>query len=682
MKLKLKLPRSNCTWTWLLGGLLLLLGLHWHSALGEEEHEGLLLEMDSDADSDCQKQMKDDMDSSESACENFHEFACGNWYPNSSQRAFGAHDMRSQWAAVHKQRLVRHFSQVSPSAEPDQLATFYGNCMSGQQSVRVYTEALQRRTYWPLLSNDSATFDWVAASAGLRRFGAQGLWRLKVQPNWQAADQSIFYLLPPSFEMLGSSPIAEFLYQRYLKSLLLELGLRVRRASALAAQLVEFEQSLRQLLPLDVEQTLVLREPQPLGQLEQQLPQLQLRRYFDLLLQGLPSGATEKLLVVADQEYLSRLQRLLQRPDSVDPLVLSTWLLLKLPAYIELHQYDEDPLKVRQRHCLERLSILMPRQLSQLLVRLSLGDDPAAYEGQVVRAQRLFSRLQTQFERQLNETDVFEADPSTQTLAIQKLRNMRLILPQIEAEAPGSQPLSGNYDENLLQLSQSRALAEFRLVVDCQEKSCDGAQPADRNSLNPLSVNAYYRLKQNAVVLPLGLLTAPSLERCTDAPMDQTARLSGSMGSILGHEMVHALDYDGINYDASGQLSNGQWPPRAIIRFGLRAACYLGTRYSNATLTINENIADSEGLRLAFEAYRHQRTHRGVTDPRGLKTFFVAFAQNWCGSAPSSRGAGAGQHAAHAERVNNVLGNFPEFLEIFQCKAGSQMSPPDKCRIW
>ncbi|XP_017137098.1 neprilysin-3 [Drosophila miranda] len=676
----MKLPRITLSCL----GLLLLLG-HWH--FGEGSESGW------DGEQDCQRLMVNEMDTVEAACENFHQHACGNWYANSTQRGFGAHDRRSQWAALHKQRLVQHFGGLSLKAESNHLATFYGSCMSGLQSLRVYTEALERRAYWPLLNTSSAfasandaAFDWVAANAGLRRFGAQGLWRLLVQPNWQAADQSIFYLLPPGFELLGGNSMSEFLYQRYLKNLLLELGLRVRRASALAERLVKFERGLRDLLPADVEQTLVLREPQSLSQLDQQLPQLQIRRYFDLLLQGLSSGATEKLLVVADLEYLSRLQRLLGRTDSVDPLVLSTWLLLQLPANFELHLHDDEKLNVRQRHCLEQLSQLLPRQLSQLQIRLSLGDDPVAYEALVLRVQRLFARLQLQFERQLNETDVFEADRSTQTLAIQKLRDMRLVLPQIvPEEKPVSRPLSSNYDENLLQLSQSRAMAEFRQVVDCQEQICGDSSPVEGLGLNPLSVNAYYRLKQNAIELPLGLLTGPLLQRCSNT-IDQEARHAGGMGSILGHEMVHAFDYDGINYDATGQLANGQWPPRAIIRFGLRAGCYLGARYSNATLTINENIADTEGLRLAFEAYRHHRAYRGVTDPRGLKTFFVAFAQNWCGNAPSSGGdssnAGAGQHAAHSERVNNVLGNFPEFLEIFQCKAASQMSPSDKCRIW
>ncbi|XP_022217164.2 neprilysin-3 [Drosophila obscura] len=680
--MKMKLPRI--TWTWL-GVLLLLLG-HWHCGECDAEAEAETA-LDWEL-GNCQRQMENEMDTTEAACDNFHQYACGNWHANSSQRAFGAHDMRTKWAAGHKQRLVRHFEGLPPTAEPDQLATFYGSCMSDQQSLHVYTEALERRGYWPLVSNASASFDWVATSAGLRRFGAQSLWRLLVQPNWQAADQSIFYLLPPDFALLGSNSMSEFLYQRYLKSLLLELGVRVRRAAALAERLVEFERELRQLLP--AEQTLVLREPQPLSQLVQQLPQLQLRRYFDLLLQGLPSGDTDKLLVVADQEYLGRLQRLLQRTDGADPLVLSTWLLLQLPAHFELHLHDDDKLVVRQRHCLEQLSQLLPRQLAQLHIRLVLGDDPAVYEGLVLRVQRLFRRLQQQFERQLNETDVFEADRSTQTLAIQKLRDMRLLLPKTVAEAQpqsGAQPLSSNYDENLLQLSHNRALAEFRKVIDCQEQACDGSPPVEGLGLglDPLSVNAYYRLRQNAVELPLGLLTTPSVMPWCVNTTDLVARQAGAMGSILGHEMMHALDYDGINYDASGQLANGQWPPRAIIRFGLRAGCYLGARYSNATLTINENMADTEGLRLAFEGYRLQRANRGVTDPRGLKTFFVAFAQNWCGSAASplgAAGAGAGQHATHAERVNNVLGNFPEFLEVFQCKAGSRMSSPDKCRIW
>ncbi|KAM8721269.1 hypothetical protein ACLKA7_007179 [Drosophila subpalustris] len=685
-----------------------------------------------------QAEPEDAMDATKSPCENFHEYACGNWHAPHELRALGAHDMRSKMRALNKQLLVRHLEAPQPESEEDsgsgsdregqQLFSFYGSCMSSRQSLHVYMDAVQQLVPdWPLLNN-ATHFDWPRGNAAVRRFGAQGLWRLLVQSNWQAAEQRIFYLLSPSFELLGAEADAEseFLYQRYLKNLLLELGLRVRRAGALAAQLVEFEQQLRQLKPST--QTLVLHAPQTLQQLAAQLPQLRLLDYFQLLL---GDAYTPQLPLVADTEYLQRLQRVI---SAADPLILSSWLLLQLPAHFELHLHENTSLAAQHEHCLQQLNQLLPRKLAQLQLRLWHGNDAAAnafLNRTHSELQQLFDSLKLQFERLLNATPIFEEDAATQTLALQKLRAMRLLLPQQQqlllpqSESESEQQLLGQlrtsdaYDAKLLRLSQAQSTLQFRAALECLQLPCGGAAGGGAtawNSLGPLDVNVYYRLKLNAIELPLGLLHAPLLDtNCGNNGNNGTdcrATLLGGLGYMLAHEMLHGFDYDGINYDATGQVAGGQWPARAIIRYGLRAGCYLGSRYSNATLTINENIADSEGLRLAFEAFRERQqlppstspspspsptpstspspspspspssTPTPQSDNAAMRRFFVAFAQNWCGHAAAPSIGAQQQHASHWERVNNVLGNFPEFAETFACTAGSLMHPPEKCRIW
>ncbi|XP_034490503.1 neprilysin-11 [Drosophila innubila] len=656
------------------------------------------------------------MDVSKSACENFHEHACGNWHAPYRLRALGAHDMRSKLRALNKQLLVRHFEQHDEQQDggEQQLFSFYGSCMSSRQSLHVYMDAVQQvLPDWPLLNN-ATQFDWPRGNAAVRRFGAQGLWRLLVQSNWQAAEQRIFYLLSPSFELLGTSAESEFLYQRYLKYLLLELGLRVRRAAMLADQLVEFEQQLRRLMPASG-QTLVLHAPQTLQQLAEQLPQLQLLDYFQLLL---GDDYTPQLLLVADTEYLQRLQRVLSAADS---MILSSWLLLQLPAHFELHLHEDATLSAQREHCLQQLNRLLPQQLAQLQLRLLHGSDAAAaafLSRTQVELQQLFDSLKLQFERLINATPIFEQDAATQTLALQKLRAMRLLLPQQQqqqqllppqqqAQQQGQQQLQSDvYDAKLLRLSQAQATLQFRAALECLQLPCVASTggASSEHSLGPLDVNVYYRLKLNAIELPLGLLREPLLATNSNSnsncgsnadcsatlQQSQLARLHGGLGYMLAHEMMHGFDYDGINYDATGHVAGGQWPARAIIRYGLRAGCYLGARYSNATLTINENIADSEGLRLAFEAYRQQlqsqqtlqQTLPPQSDHSSMRSFFVAFAQNWCGHAAALSSGTQQQHASHWERVNNVLGNFPEFADTFDCKAGSLMHPPNKCRIW
>ncbi|XP_017029933.1 endothelin-converting enzyme 2 [Drosophila kikkawai] len=678
---------------------------------------------------DCRQLQEQDMDTEESPCENFYQHACGNWYANVFQRNLGAHDKHSQWKANLKLKLIRYFEKgdAMEGSRPH-LGNYYRSCLAAGQTLSSYTEAMARSgANFPLLernssasemgngyssssrsasdyssssrsstsafssssstSSSSPSFDWVLANAALRQHGAQGLWRLLVQDNWQSAEQRIFYLLPPRFDLLGEDTMSEFLYQRYLKILLIEMGLRVRRAALLAERLIEFEQSLRHLLPKDVEQTLVLREPQVLREWDQQVPQLQLKRYFGILLQGLDWDESS-LLIVADKEYLIGLQRILNS-NRIDPLILSTWLLLQLPAHFELRMHDDENLSSQRDHCIQQLRRLMPGALGRLQMELVLGENyREEYDTAVQRITLMFRDLKQQFELALNATEVFEQDQKTRQLAREKLRAMRLVTPRLQ-EGGGGGGLPTNtttWDETLMQLSLNQARIEFRQVF---------GEPVVAAPADPLAVNAYYRLKLNRIELPLGLMVSTLLQQqeCSQDLEHFQARFSAGLGYIMAHEMVHAFDYDGINYDAGGQLANGQWPARAIIRFGLRAICYLGNRYSNATLTVNENIADSEGLRLALDTHLAKRGSKEKEEEAGqqenLRSFFVAFAQNWCGVAATGTKGGTTpqqqqqqQHAGHAERVNNVLGNLPEFVEAFQCKAGSRMNPADKCRIW
>ncbi|XP_017095193.2 neprilysin-2 [Drosophila bipectinata] len=636
---------------------------------------------------ECLNLVDKNVDKEAAPCDDFYAHACGNWYGGEYQRNFGVHDARSMWVAKLKEKLIEHFESDSDKHSP--LSTFYRKCFSdldSKQSITAYNEAMvgSGANFSILGHNKSSDWDWILANAELRKYGAQGLWRLLVQDNWQSADQKIFYLLSPTFHQLGHDELTEFLYERYLKVLLIEMGVRVRRAQEWARNLVDFEKSLQSLLAVDREKTLVLREPQTLVQLEEQLPELQLRKYFEVLLKDI-DWDPNTLLVVVDMDYLQSLQRFLR---SADRELLSTWLLLKLPMHFEFKLHTDEKIVSQKDYWVEQLRHLLPGPLGRLQMELLLGENyQEIYDNSIQQVAFLFRDLKQQFELLLNETEVFDYDLVTRTMAREKIRAMRLLTPRLQD--PGhsmstgtATPLGGSCDWNLMQLSRNRAHQEFRQVL---------GEPPVSHAGDPLVANAYYRLSLNRIELPLGLLATPLLQEPTcRTEAERKVRLSAGLGYILAHEMVHAFDYDGINYDASGQLANGQWPPRAIIRFGLRAACYMGARYSNAAVTMNENIADTEGLRLAFETYRPRpetnSSSPATPDPELLKTFFLVYAQTWCGKSvdldAEDSSAQNSLHSKHQERVNNVLANLPEFAETFQCKAGSPMNPAAKCRIW
>lgn len=55
----------------------------------------------------------------------------------------------------------------------------------------------------------------------------------------------------------------------------------------------------------------------------------------------------------------------------------------------------------------------------------------------------------------------------------------------------------------------------------------------------------------------------------------------GSIGSIIGHELMHTFDKQGRLYDENGNL-NEWWQPEALQMFDSKSECFI-RQYSNYT---------------------------------------------------------------------------------------------------
>lgn len=220
-------------------------------------------------------------------------------------------------------------------------------------------------------------------------------------------------------------------------------------------------------------------------------------------------------------------------------------------------------------------------------------------------------------------------------------------------------------------------------------------KPVDRTewSIPPPIVNAYYSPRTNDINFPAGILQPPFYDPTLDAAANY-----GAIGSVMGHEMTHGFDDQGRHYDGSGNLREW-WTPADAAAFEARTACLVkqygdftavGDLKVNGRLTLGENIADNGGMRLAYAALA--KALKGAAPPPidGLSApqrFFVAYAQAWCGSASEQdkrRRALTDPHSPGEFRVNGVVANQPEFARAFSCPAGSPMAPPPEkmCRVW
>lgn len=202
-------------------------------------------------------------------------------------------------------------------------------------------------------------------------------------------------------------------------------------------------------------------------------------------------------------------------------------------------------------------------------------------------------------------------------------------------------------------------------------------------SQTPLAINAFYSARANGLWIPAGMLQAPFIDSA-----HSDARNYGSIGCILAHEMSHAFDDEGSRFDATGDL-HPWWHPNTTAGFAERKQCLeqlyssfvVDGRNVSGKLTIGEDIADTAGVKLSYEAF----ASKAPRTPQEKRTFFTAFAQTWCADVRSETRVKAlltDPHAPQKYRVIGALSQFAPFGEAYGCPAGSPMAPRDRCSLW
>jgi endothelin-converting enzyme/putative endopeptidase len=217
--------------------------------------------------------------------------------------------------------------------------------------------------------------------------------------------------------------------------------------------------------------------------------------------------------------------------------------------------------------------------------------------------------------------------------------------------------------------------------------------PTDRGEwqITPPTVDAYYNPQVNDINFPAGVLQPPLY----DAKMDDAPNY-GDTGGTIGHELTHAFDDEGSQFDAKGNLKNW-WTSEDQKKFEERTKC-VDDQYSeyvavddihlNGKLTLGENVADLGGEILAYIAWKDATKDIKLETKDGLtpeQRFFVGFAQWDCANERPEQlreWAMTNPHSPAKYRINGVVVNMPDFAETFSCKKGQPMVGAKVCKVW
>ena len=218
-------------------------------------------------------------------------------------------------------------------------------------------------------------------------------------------------------------------------------------------------------------------------------------------------------------------------------------------------------------------------------------------------------------------------------------------------------------------------------------------KPVDLNEwgMTPPTVNAYFNPQMNDINFPAGVLQPPLYDpKLDDAPN------YGNTGATIGHELTHAFDDEGRQFDSKGNLRDW-WTSADAKGFEDRINC-IRDQYAeyvivddihiNSKLTSGEDVADLGGTLLAYIAWKKQTEGKKLADADGFtpdQRFFVGMAQWACeNQRPENLRVSAvtNPHSPGFARINGVVSNMPEFQRAFSCKAGQPMVHAPACKVW
>lgn len=222
-------------------------------------------------------------------------------------------------------------------------------------------------------------------------------------------------------------------------------------------------------------------------------------------------------------------------------------------------------------------------------------------------------------------------------------------------------------------------------------------KPVDRIEweMTPQTINAYYHPSMNEIVFPAAILQPPFFNPNADDAVNY-----GAIGTIIGHEMTHAFDDQGREFDADGNL-RGWWSAKDVENFKKRSqvlVCQYG-KYSpiagyliDGKLTLGENIADAGGLKIslkAFESVLNAGKARVLENSSlsPIQRFFVSFAQCFMGVFRPEYQIRLLREDVHSPvefRVNGAVANIDEFYAAFDVTAQNAMfiAPQHRAKVW
>jgi putative endopeptidase len=640
------------------------------------------------------------LDKTVDPCVNFYQYACGGWQKlNPIPADQAGWDVYAKLANENQQFLwgILAADAKATGRTPIQqkVGDYFAACMNtaaidadGDKPIRPALARIDALTTRPELlaaiaslhHDDPGNFffgsrtgqDAVDSSTVIVELGAGGI---------GLPDREYYLKTDPKSVKLREQYVA------YIAQLLTLAGESADKASADAASILRIETALAKASLTRVQ----MRDPHnvyhmmPLADLQKLAPSIDWSVYFAD--QGAPGVAK---LNVSQPEFMKAVEVELTTEELAALRAYLRFHLLTAAAPVLAHPFEQanfdffsttlrgvPAMPPRWKTCTRAVDRSLGEALGQEFVARTFSADMKA------KTRLMTEQIETAMQQEIEGLDWMS--PTTKQEALRKLHAIRnkIGYPEHWRDYTKLEVKPDDYAGNTLRAYRFNQAREWNKL----------GKPVDRDEwgMTPPTVNAYFNPQMNDINFPAGVLQPPLYDpKLDDAPN------YGNTGATIGHELTHAFDDEGRQFDAQGNLRDW-WTAEDAKGFEERIDCQrdqyakyviVDDIHINSKLTSGEDVADLGGTLLAYIAWKKQTAGEHLATVDGFtpdQRFFVGMAQWACANErPENQRvkAATDPHSPPFARINGIVSNMPQFQKAFSCKAGQPMVHEPACKIW
>uniref|UniRef100_A0A1I8Q3F2 Peptidase M13 N-terminal domain-containing protein n=1 Tax=Stomoxys calcitrans TaxID=35570 RepID=A0A1I8Q3F2_STOCA len=625
--------------------------------------------------------IREHMYNTSDACDNFWDYACGSWTEGPYYDHVDTLGAMTNHYADKLKVIVEILKTAAEDPEDNTLMVnkiwrYYESCSaSGNYYLevaeylkelpmhQVWGEQFQWHSMFNKTSFAEHNIDWLTLMATLRPYGLNGIF-FKESMGFASNDswKNVLEIKIPTARKRFRSKykileiLEEYHFEAYASSE--ELWLLAEDLYAFDKDMVElyrgYEETGKNVKSLTMEELL---------NADTLLPW---QKYFDLLIGKHLDPRLVSLEIAGKLDYFTNLHEQLQQKDGQ----IVFWYII---VNFCQHLLDIKPL-ITDRNCLLHTNVMFPLGLNYIYDRFLYKNrqkDEKVLQDMLSGLKGQFAVYVEENKFQLSNEEIGYLKAKVSAIQLQ-IGNLPSHIPHLNEYYSPIELSPTNFYANHMKMLKFRFLQQHLSVWNPKRLYL---LPEDYYVNDDISTprNApYFIHPRNLLMIPMVFLQLPFYHHSQNPIFHHSL-----VGWIMAHELSHGFDSHGLAFDANGNYSPLGYQISLKSSFVHTLECLTK---SSATLSLNERMADVNGLQLVWDLYTQNFPQNSTDlslDLSSEEIFFLNLAQFFCGSLPPTTA-----HDRDDVRVKETLRNLKEFLHIFGCEKAARNFSKTSCDIW